>query len=105
MTTTSAPSPSMLVMSKEEHFAGEQISPQGSSAEAYSYLHGGKFWAVTFAMGLIFLLVTMEVSIATTALVAITNELGGFNRASWLLSSYQLGYVGACGASQTIVQL
>ena len=39
-------------------------------------------------------LVTIETSIATTSLASITHDLGGFERASWIMSSYFLGYVG-----------
>ncbi|KJZ70793.1 hypothetical protein HIM_09806 [Hirsutella minnesotensis 3608] len=38
--------------------------------------------------------VQIEVSIVTTSLVAITKDLGGFDAASWVMSSYLLGYVG-----------
>ncbi|KAI0173109.1 major facilitator superfamily domain-containing protein [Hypoxylon sp. FL1284] len=80
-------------------------------------------------------IVNMDASILTTSVVVITNDLGGFDMASWVLSSYMLGYVGVmvifakfsdiygrkslflvsialftafsigCGVSQTIVQL
>ena len=43
---------------------------------------------------MILFLVNMEATVVTTALVAITNELGGFDIVSWILSSYLLGYVG-----------
>lgn len=82
-----------------------------------------------------FFLVSMEISVVTTALVAIAEDLGGFESVSWVLSSYLLGYVsvvvifskfsdvfgrkqvlvsciaifiifsGACGAAQSITQL
>ncbi|KOS22229.1 Multidrug resistance protein 3 [Escovopsis weberi] len=39
-------------------------------------------------------LVQTEISIVTTSLVAITHDLGGFETASWIMSSYLLGYVG-----------
>jgi MFS family permease len=35
----------------------------------------------------------VETYIAVTALVAIAGDLGGFETSSWVLSSYQLGYV------------
>ncbi|KAF3001622.1 hypothetical protein E8E14_007659 [Neopestalotiopsis sp. 37M] len=80
-------------------------------------------------------LTNLEIPIVTTALVDITSELGGFNKASWIISAYLLGYSGvliilsklsdifgrksiliivillftifsgACGAAQTIEQL
>lgn len=36
----------------------------------------------------------MEIPVLITALVAITEDLGGFGDVSWVLSSYLLGYVG-----------
>lgn len=39
-------------------------------------------------------LVTVETTVATTALVSITADIGGFREGSWIMTSYQLGYVG-----------
>lgn len=39
-------------------------------------------------------LTNLEIPIVTTALVGITNDLGGFNKSSWIISAYLLGYVG-----------
>lgn len=39
-------------------------------------------------------LTNLEIPIVTTALVDITSELGGFNKASWIISAYLLGYSG-----------
>lgn len=39
-------------------------------------------------------LTNLEVPVVTTALVAITNDLGSFDNAAWVVASYLLGYVG-----------
>jgi len=39
-------------------------------------------------------IVSVEANIAVTSLVAITHDLGGFQVVSWVISSYQLGFVG-----------
>ena len=39
-------------------------------------------------------IVSVEVNIAVTSFVAITRDLGGFEQVSWILSGYQLGFVG-----------
>lgn len=39
-------------------------------------------------------LTNLEIPIVTTSVVAITDDIGGFDKASWLISSYLLGYVG-----------
>lgn len=36
----------------------------------------------------------LEVPVVVTALVAITNDLGGFENVAWVVASYLLGYVG-----------
>lgn len=41
-------------------------------------------------------LVVLEIPIVPTALVPISNALGGFNDLSWVISSYLLGRVGMC---------
>ncbi|TGJ78863.1 hypothetical protein E0Z10_g9909 [Xylaria hypoxylon] len=38
-------------------------------------------------------LVTFEIPVVATSIVAITNDLGGADESSWLLTSYLLGYV------------
>ncbi|KAK3329249.1 MFS multidrug transporter-like protein [Apodospora peruviana] len=57
------------------------------------YLHGIRFSLIATLIAIMLFLVTIETSIATTSLVAITHDLGGFERASWVMSSYLLGYV------------
>ncbi len=39
-------------------------------------------------------IVNFEVPVVVTALVAITDDLGGFDSIAWVVSSYLLGYVG-----------
>lgn len=41
-------------------------------------------------------MVTFEIPVVTTSLVAITESLGGFDNVSWIVTSYLLGYVGEC---------
>jgi hypothetical protein len=40
------------------------------------------------------IVVTFEIPVVATSIVAITTDLGGANESSWLLTSYLLGYVG-----------
>jgi hypothetical protein len=39
-------------------------------------------------------LVNMEITIVSTSLIAITNDLGGWSKNSWVLEAYLLTYVG-----------
>ncbi|KAI2469978.1 major facilitator superfamily domain-containing protein [Annulohypoxylon bovei var. microspora] len=48
---------------------------------------------VASAMAVIVFLVVMEITVVTTALVAITDDIGGFEQSGWVLSSYLLGRV------------
>ncbi|TRX97449.1 hypothetical protein FHL15_001727 [Xylaria flabelliformis] len=115
--------------SVEAQFVEESAGATSREHESrQSYLKG-------FRLSLCLFLTNIEIPIVTTALVSITNDLGAFDRASWVISAYLLGYVsvliifsklsdvfgrkltllavvlifaifsGACGASQTIEQL
>ncbi|KAH9886888.1 putative multidrug resistance protein fnx1 [Xylariomycetidae sp. FL2044] len=109
--------------------------PSPSSQRPIEYLEGFRFWMVTIVIALVFSIVNLEVTIVTTTLIAITDELGDFENVSWVMTSYLLGYVAvivisakfsdlfgrktlfliseatfviasaACGASQTLTQL
>lgn len=39
-------------------------------------------------------IVNFELSVVNTTLVAIVNDVGGFDSVSWVVSAYLLGYVG-----------
>lgn len=43
---------------------------------------------------LTFFLVNLEVTIVSTSLVAITNDLHGFSETSWVVSGYLVTYMG-----------
>lgn len=45
-------------------------------------------------LALTLFLTSLEITVVTTALIDITNHLGGLERGAWLISSYLLGYVG-----------
>ncbi|KAI0868252.1 putative multidrug resistance protein fnx1 [Hypoxylon argillaceum] len=57
------------------------------------YIHGIRFWFICVALAIIMFLVNFEVPVVITALVAITNDLHGFENVGWVVSSYLLGYV------------
>ncbi|KAH8166270.1 hypothetical protein CIB48_g1935 [Xylaria polymorpha] len=106
----------------------EQLHQLSEDESARVYLKGAHVAVMMF-------MTNLEVPVVTTALVAITNDLGSFDNASWVVASYLLGYVAvivifakfsdifgrklifvlstalfiifsaACSASQTLVQL
>jgi MFS family permease len=41
-------------------------------------------------------MVTFEIPVVATSIVAINDDLGGVDDRTWLLTSYLLGYVGSC---------
>ncbi|KAG8157943.1 hypothetical protein KVR01_012215 [Diaporthe batatas] len=111
----------------------------GATSKEYeskqSYIQGLRLNLIIAAVCLCLFLTNLEIPIVTTALIGITDDLGGFSKASWMISAYLLGYVGvliifakfsdifgrksmlllaviifgvfsgACGAAQTIDQL
>ncbi|KAI1088164.1 putative efflux pump antibiotic resistance protein [Rostrohypoxylon terebratum] len=70
---------------------------QTSSAEVDGriivYLHGVRFVMLAALIGIMVFIVSIEGNITSTSLITITGELGDFERVSWILSSYQLGFV------------
>lgn len=52
-----------------------------------------------------FFLTTVDITIATTSLVAITADLGNFEMSSWILTSYQIGYVGKLQCSRPFLSI
>lgn len=79
------------------------------------YLKGARFWGMSMAyvtdpcpfrrrnssayyepnsMATMMFLTNLEIPVVTTALVAITDDLQGFNSTGWVVASYLLGYVG-----------
>ncbi|KAH7303218.1 major facilitator superfamily domain-containing protein, partial [Stachybotrys elegans] len=118
---------------------GERLSPAEGSAEdgekVIEYIQGPRFLTISLLLAISWFLVAVELSIVTTALVGISEDIGGLQEASWMISSYLLGWVGvvtvfaklsdifgrkpimlmclvtftifsgACGAAQSITQL
>ncbi|KAI4126340.1 MAG: hypothetical protein LQ341_006889, partial [Variospora aurantia] len=56
------------------------------------YLKGWRLHTLTFALCLSLFLSTIETTIVSTALVAITNSLNGFEKSNWIVTSYLLTY-------------
>ncbi|KAI0399317.1 putative multidrug resistance protein fnx1 [Xylaria palmicola] len=76
-----------------------------SSQDDIEYIQGARFWLISVAISIMMFLVNLEVPVVITALVAITNDLQGFENVGWVVSSYLLGYVGViviCAKSSDI---
>jgi len=48
-------------------------------------------------------LVVLEIPIVPTALVTISNDVGGFDELSWVISAYLLGRVGTDGLATLFI--
>jgi len=48
------------------------------------------------SLAVMMFMVTFEIPVVATSIVAITTDIGGANQSSWLLTSYLLGYVCEC---------
>lgn len=70
--------------------------PAASISGTSRHLHGSRLVMVTCLNATMLFLVQTEIFIVTTSLVAIAEELGSFDTASWVLASYFLGYVSTC---------
>ncbi|KAI1347995.1 drug resistance transporter [Xylaria sp. FL0043] len=112
-----------------------QTSESEDQVERFRYLTGWKFYVVAIVLELALFLVNFEITIVSTALVSISNDLDDFRRTSWVVTAYLITYTaslvivaklsdifgrkktylaallifsafsGGCGGSQTIVQL
>ncbi|KAF2798438.1 MFS general substrate transporter [Melanomma pulvis-pyrius CBS 109.77] len=121
---------SPIAISLEDSGSGER-----SGAKKIQYLKGARFHLIVAAIALSLFLTNLEIPVVTTALIGITNDIGGLERSAWVVTAYLLGYVGfliifaklsdifgrkllffialliftifsaACGAAQTLTQL
>lgn len=64
-----------------------------SDEDNRAYLYGWRFGAILSLTTVVFFMVIVETSIVTTSTVNISADIGGFERASWILSAYSLGFV------------
>ncbi|KAI1321022.1 drug resistance transporter [Xylariaceae sp. FL0255] len=112
--------------------AGQHLE---TANERFNYIPGWRFYVAGGALQFALFLVNFEITIVSTALVSISNDLNGFGKISWVVTAYLITYTaslvivarlsdifgrkityittlvvftafsGACGGSQTIVEL
>ncbi|KAI2468606.1 putative multidrug resistance protein fnx1 [Annulohypoxylon bovei var. microspora] len=58
------------------------------------YLQGPRLWLVASTLAVMVFLIVLEIPIVPTCLVSISNDIGGFDMLSWVISSYLLGRIG-----------
>jgi hypothetical protein len=54
------------------------------------YFTGRKLYLINFGLLISIFLVTLESTVISTAIVDITDELGGYSKSSWLFTAYML---------------
>lgn len=59
-----------------------------------NYVRADTAYFGCFSIAIMMFIVNFEVPVVVTALVAITDDLGGFDSIGWVVASYLLGYVG-----------
>ncbi|EFY84288.1 efflux pump antibiotic resistance protein, putative [Metarhizium acridum CQMa 102] len=83
------------VVKDEQHDGKLESNSQllGDEEEDTSgHLHGWRLWIVAILISIVYFVVQVEISIVTTSLVDITQDIGGFQRAGWIMSAYLLGF-------------
>jgi MFS family permease len=78
---------------------------QDEDGETTVYLRGLRFAMVSLLIGILVFLVSAEATIVVTALVAITKDFGEFTSVSWIMSSFQLGFVATIVVSAKLSDL
>ncbi|KAI1733353.1 MFS general substrate transporter [Xylaria scruposa] len=109
--------------------------PEMEGSESPKWISGWRLVVIALGTSLALFMVQTESSITSTAIAAITNDLGGFDKSTWVFTAYLLTYSGfpvffskvsdifgrkqvllvciihfvifsaACGAAQTLLQL
>ncbi|KAI0446145.1 putative multidrug resistance protein fnx1 [Xylaria telfairii] len=85
---------------KQDQNASGREPDSSSSNEpstGFIYLQGWRVWLVSVSLAIMMFMVTFEIPVVATSIVAITRDIGDANgdasESSWLLTSYLLGYV------------
>jgi len=81
----------------EEGGVGSSLSTEDEPAAAIDeskYINGTKLYLINTGLIISIFIVQMESSIISTAVVDITDQLGGYEKSSWLFTAYLLTYCG-----------
>ncbi|EAT91562.1 hypothetical protein SNOG_00067 [Parastagonospora nodorum SN15] len=99
------------VLSTPPHSRDELATPDSESR----YITGLKLYLINAGLIVSMFLVQMDSSIISTAVVNISDDLGGYEKSSWLFTGYLITYCiclgiftifsALCGAAQTMIQL
>jgi hypothetical protein len=68
-----------------------EAEPVATTDES-NYITGLKLYLINAGLTISMFLVTLESTVISTAIVDITDELGGYEKSSWLFTAYMLTY-------------
>ncbi|KAK3321991.1 putative efflux pump antibiotic resistance protein [Apodospora peruviana] len=71
-----------------------QPSPPVSVSASHAHLTGWRLVVTTLGLLLCLYLVNLEVTIVSTSLVSIANDLSGFDKTNWIVTGYLITYTG-----------
>jgi hypothetical protein len=66
-----------------------------TTVDGSKYFTGRKLYLINTGLLISIFLVTLESTVISTAIVDITDELGGYSKSSWLFTAYMLTYCSA----------
>jgi hypothetical protein len=88
--------------SPQEQKSGEQDRAQEVTDAQHEdkslYMSGWKLHAITFWLLVALFVAQMDTSVASTAILQITDQLGGYEESSWVFTAYMLTYCGKSSA-------
>lgn len=70
------------------------MASEDESGEIYVHLSGWRLAVTTSGLLLCLYLVNLEVTIVSTSLVSIANDLSGFDKTNWIVTGYLITYTG-----------
>ncbi|KAI1772029.1 major facilitator superfamily domain-containing protein [Hypoxylon cercidicola] len=73
---------------------GEKSPDEQSEDGNFNYISGYSLHLITVGMALCTFLVNLEITIVSTTLVSITNDLHDFGKSSWIVTAYLITYTG-----------
>ena len=84
---------------KTEHTEATAITTtavvsEDDNSEIYVHLSGWRLVVTTCGLLLCLYLVNLEVTIVSTSLVNIANDLSGFDKSNWIITGYLITYTG-----------
>jgi hypothetical protein len=94
MSHNSKDSSMMNTSSAEKRDTSSSSSPTTTitttAVDESRYFTGRKLYLINFGLLISIFLVTLESTVISTAIVDITDELGGYSKSSWLFTAYML---------------